>query len=354
MINADNRILGYGVAGSLAMHVLLFCALAIFMGVGRVLQIPRSAPDPEPVVTLVSPQDIQEMPPEEVPKPKTATERYLRTTQDAETTNPPAKPDFISDRNTVASAKLAADPAGVTAMPTLNGVNVVTSELADREHKDGQLGNDSAPPTPPLPKPEALLPQLPPQQKMIESKEHLALDIRRAGDPPELAPEMKTPDEPPGPKPMAAGGSAPSASPPEKDSFTPQTWTGATKGTVGSPGSRDSVNAVSTAAGRYEHHVKLAIEMKWHEILQQKKFLVDPGKLRLQFYVDRNGKVAPKELFIVFNEANAELTEIARRSILEAEISPIPEDLLPTLEQGRFGTEYDAVLLEAKNAPAGQ
>ena len=82
--------------------------------------------------------------------------------------------------------------------------------------------------------------------------------------------------------------------------------------------------------------------------------MVDPGKLRLRFYVAKNGKVDPDNLDIVFNEANAELTEIARRSILEAEIPAIPEELLPTLEQGRFGIEYDAVLLEAKNAQAGQ
>ncbi len=336
MTDADNRILGYGVAGSLAMHVLLFCALALSMGMGRVNQIPRTMPEPEPVVTMVFPEDIKEMPPEEIPKPKTEPQRYIRTTQNEDAINAPTKTDFVSDRNTVASAKLAPDPAGVAGMPTLNGVNIPTTELVNREFKDGEIKNDSALPAPP------------PQKIVSETKEHLPLEIRRAGDPPEQAPEMKTPDEPPLPTALAM------ASPSAKDTFAPQTRTSAAKGTLSNLGAENAVNATATATGRYTRQVTAAIEEKWNRCLKQKNFLVDPGKLRLFFYVDKNGRINPDELSIVFNEATAELMDIARKSILEADIPKIPEELLLTLDQGRFGIEYDAVLLEAKNAQAGQ
>lgn len=320
MTNTDNRILGYGVAGSLAMHVLLFIALAVFMGMGPVNKITRSIPEPEPVVTMVFPQDIKEMSSQEIPKPKTGTENYIRTTQNENASSAPTTADFISDRNTVASAKLAPDPTGVAGRPTLNGLNIPTTELANREYIDGQITNDRA---------------LPPPQE-IHPAEVLT----------EPAPEMKTPDE------LPTLGTAPM--PPQLADNSPQTFTSAMKGSVRNRGNEDAVNAVATATGRYKSRVNAAIEKKWKQILVQKNYMVDPGKLGLNFFVDRNGKVNPDDLLIVFNEANAELTEIARQSILEAEIPPIPEDLLLTLGQGRFGTEYDAVLLEAKNAHAGQ
>ncbi len=293
------------------MHVLLFCALALSMGMGRMNDIPRPIPEPEPVVTMVFPQDIQEMPPQEIPKPKAKSkqEHYIRTTQNEGESNAPTNADFISDRNTVASAKLAPDSTGVAAMPTLNGVNISTSELANREFKDGQINKDSALASSTAPKPEAL--------------------------PLEPAPMMRTPDEPP----------LPSAMQSENNSFAPQSRTSDTKGTISNRGAQDSVNSTATASGRYYRQVEDAIGVKWHELLDKKADQMEPGKLRVKIIVDKNGKVSAEDVSIVFNEANDALTKLAIASIREAAIPPIPQDLLTTLDNERFETEYDVVIL---------
>lgn len=358
MTNTDNRILGYGVAGSLAMHVLLFIALALSMGMVPMREITRPIPEPEPVVTMVFPQDIEVLPPLEIPKPKPThqpeSQRYIRTTQNEGVATAPKNADFESDRNTVASAKLAPDQAGVAGLPTLNGVNTTTTELAHREYKDGEIQKDRELSPPPAPKIESSPPEPLLQKTVTENTEHLPPEIRRPGDSPEPAPEMKTPDELPVPKATAARSYTDNNTPIEKDFFVPQTFTSEVKGTLNNGGNEDAVNAAATPRGRYESQVQAAIEQKWKQILKQEKFMVDPGKLGLHFYVDRNGKINPDDLLIIFNEADADLTKIARRSILEAEIPPIPDELLPTLEQGRFGTGYNAVITEPKNARAGQ
>src|SRR5262249_24828179 len=58
------------------------------------------------------------------------------------------KTDFISDRNTVAAARLAPSADGTVPMPTMEGVDFKTKELANRNYRDGELKEDAAPPTP--------------------------------------------------------------------------------------------------------------------------------------------------------------------------------------------------------------
>ena len=366
MTEGDTRIIGYGVAGSLVTHLLLFCALALFMNMGPAHKIIRSIPKPEPVVTMVFPQDITVTPPPEIPQPKTEAQRYIRTTQNEDAGAAPTKADFVSDRNTNASAKLAPDPAAVTPLPTLKGVSVPTLELANREYKDGQIKDDSAlsPPTPP--KPESSPPEPQPQkmahkddaqiEKMMkeldtklltEGAEHLPLEARRVGEPPEVRPEMKTPDELPVPKAVPMPPVLPPPPPAThgvNDSFVPQTRTSAAKGTLSNRGDKDAVNAAATPTGRYTRQVTSAIEKKWNQHRLRKADFVEPGKLRLHFYVDRDGKISPGDLRIVFNEANAVLTDFTLSSILEAEIPPIPQELIPKLDRGRFEIEYDVVV----------
>ena len=151
----ENRTLSYGIAGSLAVHLLLFLLLAMWMQFPVLREVVRPPPETEKEVTLLFAQNIEEAPapPPEPPKPIKAPERYVRTTQNAEAPAPPKKTDLVSDRNTVASAKLAPDPKGDAAMPTTDGVNVPTMELANRDHKDVKLKNDSAPSPPPMKQP---------------------------------------------------------------------------------------------------------------------------------------------------------------------------------------------------------
>ena len=129
-------------------------------------------------VTLLFPEDIKVEPlpppkPPEPPKAKQQPARYIRTTQNDDAPAPPTKSDFISDRNTVASAKLAPDANGDMPLPTTNGVNVPTLELANRDFNSKV--DDNAPTSVPSkpskaqpPPPPAVKPQLraPPEMEV--------------------------------------------------------------------------------------------------------------------------------------------------------------------------------------------
>jgi outer membrane biosynthesis protein TonB len=94
---------------------------------------------------------------------------YIRTTQNTAVAEAPKDPNFESDRNTVAMTRgtAASSPDGLP-MPSMEGIDRVTKELADRAFKNGETKDDSAPATPlekPQPKPEPPKPTPPPAPK---------------------------------------------------------------------------------------------------------------------------------------------------------------------------------------------
>lgn len=375
MTTTENRTLGYGIAGSLAVHLLLFLLLAMWLQFPALRPVLPPEPELEKQVTLLFPESIK-VEPAPVPPPvlkKQEQERYIRTTQNEDAKVAPTKSDFISDRNTVASAKMAADPNGESPLPTMNGVGVPTLELANRELKDGKIKEDSAtaaaprpaaaPPSPPTvpkavplemrsPEPELDLKRptkkkgdAPPdplqkdQPEMAkEGGEHLPFELKKAVTEADRPPEPKT--SPIKAIPVAA--SAVGLPKPDKEAFVPQTRTAKAKGTISNRGEEDAVNAAASPTGRYMRSVTSAIEKKWHINRRLRADFVEPGKMRLHFYVNRDGK--PEDLKIVFAEANAVMTDFTLSSILEADIPPIPKDLLPILDKERFEIEYDVVI----------
>ena len=379
MTVVESRTLSYGIAGSLAVHLLLFVILALWM------QFPALRPTvPEPVeqekqVTLLFPEDIKVEPAPEPPPPKPKPEpaRYIRTTQNEDAATAPTKSDFVSDRNTVAAAKMAPEDKGNAPLPSMTGVNVPTLELANRDYKDGKIKEDNAPGTPPPAKPEQKAqpqPSPPPAKPELrtpepdaeiqktaakspdqtpeavkdqppmskEGAEHLPIEIKK----PSIKEDM--PPEPPSQPSTPVVKAVPVAEPvlgmpkPDKEAFSPQTRTSKVKGTISNRGGADSVNATATPMGTYMRQVTSAIEKRWHLNRRMKADFVEPGKLRLHFYVNKNGK--PEDLKIVFAESNAVMTDFTLSSILEASIPPIPKDLLPILDKERFEIEYDVVI----------
>ncbi len=453
---SESRAIGYGLAASVVVHLCVFVLVGIWVGVIAIPYIPTQTAEPDPEVTMLFAKDImvepappaaEKTPESAVPEPEAAKknkarERYIRTTQNDEAEKAPEKNAFVSDKNTVASAKLAPAPGGALDMPTTKGIGIPTMELADRDYKDGEIKNDSAPsgvmappqsvpqepakvaeppkpqskPEPPTPPPAQapapvaqppaqppLVPQIkqpdppppaPPTKKPAEvptpvpgapqmakkedsvveqqmkeleqslakaDREHLPIEMRKP-EPmtPDSPPEPKTePQSQPEPKPkseppaeMAPPPPAPKAIPiaepvrntpkPEKNAFQPHTRTSENAGTISNMGMVDSVNAAATPTGRYMKRVTSAIEKKWHKLRQEKADFVEPGKLRLKFFVNKAGR--PEDVSIVFNEANAVLTDFSLSAILLADIPPIPTDLLPILEKERVEMQYDIVI----------
>lgn len=372
-------------------HALLFIAFVWVVNSPAALQwleqsiVPEEKP-PAPEVVMIFPEQIRVEP----PKPQ---QLYIRTTQNEEAAQAPANAPFQSDRNTRAASQEPPAPGATLPMPTLKGDAPNIRELANRDHRDGEIKNDSAPSTPPAPQmlpppasapPPAAAQQSPPappvvkaipvseplarmmremeKEEEITDPDRLPIEVRKAQTPPvqdsppamppepdtdpgPAAPQVREPQEDPPPVPRAIPVPDPimSTPRPEKDAFSPFTRTSKTDGAIQRPG-ENAVDAEATPLGRYMRQVTGAVERKWHLYVRLGKDSVNFGRVRFRFYVDPKG--VPQDLKILSDarDADPRMRELTLRAILDAQIPPIPPDLLPTLEDGRVKIEYEAIV----------
>ncbi len=369
MNQLETRTLRFGILGSLAVHMLLFGFAAFWIGYPALKRIVDTAVATEKEVTLIFPTEIEMVPlppvpavpaPAPLPVPKSKEEPYIRTTQNKEAAAAPTKADFISDKNTVASAKLPGTVGGDPTMPTTLGIDYQTKELANRTYKDGEIKNDSAPAMtqPPAPAMPVLpVPELKQTPDPVVAKKEISptevkmkeLDELMSKEGPKVLPEEKPEDaakvnpvtkkpEPPKPAVMPLI----NTSKPEADAFQPETHTSKKKGGIDTIGSEDAVNAKATGMGAYRRQATGAVEKKWHALIRQKLDVVEPGNLTVRFYVNKNGKV--EDARITYNRASPLLADVTLEAILMAEIPPIPKELLPVLDRERMEINYDVVI----------
>lgn len=373
MTLTENRTLQIGIAGSLAVHLVLFVVLAWLWGMQTAARwLSRPPADGEKEVTMVFAEQIIPLPaPAPPPPPKPAPKPYIRTTQNQAAAAAPAKADFVSDRNTVAASRKAAFPDGTEPLPTSEGRERPTMELANRTFRDGETKNDSAPSAlpvpPPMRVPDPLIPRaadpaspgavaatqpVSPMAKVVDELDKnmarvdtgtLPFEVKKA-DPADSPPKAEAPRNPPVAKAIpvdpATGQPLPD---PQKNAFQPETHTGKVKGTITNRGEA-SVNAVETPMGRYMRAVTSAVEKKWHQYRRQKADAVTPGELSLRFYVTRSG--ATEDLQITSDRAKADprMADFTLQAIMDADIPPIPRELLPVLEKERVEIEYNVLI----------
>jgi hypothetical protein len=411
---SPDKNLRIAITGSLVVHALLFLLLAwMFAGdAARKLWQQAVTPPKEKEVMLLFPEQLIPepvmLPPAPPPPPKK--EVYIRTSQNETAASAPKNAPFISDRNTTASTVKAPAPDATEPMPSMDGLKLPTKDMADRDHKDGELKDDARaktpagqvamlqpqPPTPPSPpsilKPKDAAPPpppvVPPPQnvakavpestpltKMMEEadkalasvdKNRLTIEMKkaeRAEESPPM-PQMKVPQTPPAREiaqtpPETPEQRIPKAIPvmeaepitrttPNQapDSFVPFTRMQQTKGTISNRGSQVSVDAEESPKGRYIRQVTGQVEKKWHIYRLLRRDGVTYGSLEIVFYVNKNGKV--EDLRVVNDkESNPVLTGFTIRAIRDAEIPPIPADVLPSLpmnDQERLKVEYNVLI----------
>jgi len=417
-----DKNLRIAITGSLVVHALLFLLLAWMFagGAARKLWQQTITQPKEKEVTILYPEQImlepEKIPPEPPPAKK---EVYIRTSQNTAEASAPKNADFISDRNTTAATVKAPSPDATDPLPSMDGIRLPTKDLADRDHKDGELKDDArpktpagvvamlqpSPPTPPTPpaptsppSPDSILkpkdaapppqPVVPPPQnvakavpestpltKMMEEadkalakieKNRLTIEVKRAqpsteSPPPTVKPEMKTPQmrdvaqtppeaaEQPIPKaiPVMEAEPVTRTTPNQNpDAFVPFTRVQETKGTISNRGSEVAVDAEESPKGRYIRQVTGQVEKKWHIYRLLRRDGVTYGSLQITFYVNKKGKV--EDLRIVNDkESNPILTGFTLQAIRDADIPPIPSDVLPSLpmnDQERLKIDYNVLI----------
>jgi len=206
-------------------------------------------------------------------------------------------------------------------------------EAMMREQDEGEAARLSVEPAP---KPKEVVPDQPPV------KESPVPEMRTVETPPTppTPPEMR--------QPAAVGGAAldpvkRTAGPQDADAFSPFTRTSKVKGTISNRG-ETAVDAAETPVGRYMRQVTGAVEKKWHLLRRRNADAVTYGSLRLKFFVRADGKVAPPTVLSDRAEADVRMLDFTLRAIMEAEIPPIPADLLPLLDGERLEVEYDVLI----------
>lgn len=397
-------------AVALVVHVLVFLVLAWLFSVEARMALQRmTSAAPEKEAVLLFPEQLMPVivppPPVVVPKPPPPpppkSEIYIRTTQNAPQAAKPKDPAFISDRNTTAATKLDPSPKGDQPMPTTEGLQIQMKELANRDYRDGEVKEDSAPkqaaskaqqpapasPPAPPPQPTAVItppkPPTPPPaptvaktttpdpssllKMMQETDDELAaqdqnrlkLEVKKAE-----SPKMKEPDAPPPtPEPPKMRESTETVAkaipvpdqpevrqtpprPADEKAFMPHTRTSEVKGTISNRGTEDSVDSEDSPKGRYIRAVQGQIEKKWNLYRVLRRDSVTYGQLSVVFYVNSRGKI--EDLRVVNDrESNPMLSEFSLRAIRDAEIPPMPKDvqsLLPMHDKQRLKVEYNILI----------
>ncbi len=391
MTRAHDKHLETGIAGSLVIHAVLLFLLVIYFGSQISVPTLTKEEKAEPVseVSFIFPDQI--LPP--VLKPKPEPKAYIRTTQNEAEPAKPSRSAFQSDRNTSAASAKAATPGATLPLPSMDGNAPAGRELAERDYKDGEIRNDAAPksagtplsmiapsplppspakteptpppsPAPPIPSPQIAkaTPAPTPLAKMMEEMDkesarlnidRLPLEVRKATsaqEPPPPAPQPMPQVRDPVDTPPRIVRAEPVAEPlvkttprPEANAFTPFTRTRKTEGAVSQPGA-NAVDAEATPMGIYKRQVNDAVGKKWHLYVRLGKDAVNFGRVRFRFYVDKRG--TPQDLKILSDarDADPRMRELTLRAILDAEIPPIPPDLLSTLDDDRVTIEYEAIV----------
>jgi len=388
---AKDRHIQTGLVGSFVIHAIALVLLlwGFSTDARRLLlelpPVPEVKEEPVEEVTMIFPEQI--LPPLLVPKPPPE-KAYIRTTQNEGVAAAPAASAFQSDRNTVAASKLPPKAEGNPMVPTTEGNAPAMMELANRDYKDGQVKNDAtlpskaspaemrprqpvsppAPPSilkpdPPSPPPAATVAKLTPADntplsKMMEEMDkntaRLPIEVRKP-EPPKVAetapekPQIRAPaDMPPPPQiakaiPVTEDEIKMTAGKPEEDSYVPFTRTSKMDGAISREG-ENAVDAEATPLGRYMKEVTGAVGKKWHLYVKLARDSVNFGRVRFRFFVDRKGTPQDLEILSDARDADPRMRELTLRAILDAQIPPIPQDLLPTLDDERVKIEYEAIV----------
>lgn len=316
------------IIASVILHFLLILlvALALSFRPAPLAAVEERPEDLAPVeLTLIDP------PPAVKPKPA-----YVDTSQADPTDKPPEDAPFESDRDTKAAS--AGPATGDLPVPTMEGEQSPELSMQSREYTAGPTPQPSAPavPAPSLPQTAPAAPPVPER-------------------PPEAAPTPRTTTqlallEPPRPRhtpqpenarpaPPAQPSQPQAARPP---GYQPQTRVTRIRGNISNRG-RSSVDSVATPLGRYKKMLSDAIGSRWYFYVKQQMDLLNVGTVELRFIVTPEGKA--QKVQVVRNSSNESFAACSVQAVMDAEIPPIPADLVPMLDQGRIEIEYSFTIL---------
>ena len=307
-------------AASIFIHLLIIAFVTLVLSIRSPMFVPKAEETPVEL-TIVAP-------PESPPKQKPS---YVATSESQRVDTPPEDSAFESDKDTRAASPLPA--AGDAPVPTQEGREIATLSLENKEYSAGPLPRPSTPAAAPRQ-------ETPPEQKAAEAE-------------PKMTPRPSTqlalleppkPTSPPRPK-TAKAVPDQQQQPPQAvqpPGYQPQTRITRIRGNISNRG-RASVSATATPLGRYKKMLSDAIGSRWYYYVTEQMSLLNVGTVEVRFVVRQSGKV--ERVQVLRNSSNESFASCTVRAIMEAEIPPIPTELVPMLEGGRIEIEYSFTIL---------
>jgi outer membrane biosynthesis protein TonB len=329
---------------SVLIHLLIIILFALLITFRPEIPPPKEEPPVE--LTMIEPPK-----PVEPPKPS-----YVDTSSSETADKPNEKAQFESDRDTRAASTEA--PTGLAAVPTQQGEKAPGLEFQNRDYTSGKPTRPAPPPSPPTqasqapsqaqpPQPTAT-PQptpvaTPPPQPTATPRPTAQLALLEPPQPrntPKLSPpqpKQNQPDEnqrPPTPQTPPQ--------PPSAPGYQPQTRITRIEGNISNRG-RSSVAANATPLGRYKKMLSDAVGSRWYYYVNQSMSLLTPGTVHLTFVVRSDGKV--EKVRVISNSSNESFASCSVGAIMDAEIPPIPKELIPMLDGNHVEIDYSFTIL---------
>jgi outer membrane biosynthesis protein TonB len=343
----EQRRVLIALAAALLIHLLIVLAAVILLSLHpdwKKQFMPKVQPEPVEL-TIVPPPE----PPK--PSPTPAKKEFFDSAEGVESAKPPESATFESDKNTIAASKLP--PKSNEPTPTVEGKDDQGLTLVARDLSLGPAKQPSPPtpasparqqqppakeeakpePTPPEKKPEEK-PKPTPPPKPTPRPEDSELAML---DPTKPKPEPKKPEE----KPKPEQPSQPSR--PQPPAFQPQTRVTRLTGGISNQGDRASMASVATPLGRYKKQLSDAIGSRWYYYVNDIIDLVNVGTVQLRFVVRQDGKV--EGVRVLGNTSNESLASCSVRSIVEAEIPPMPKDVSAVLAGSKLEVDYSFTIV---------
>ena len=340
----ERRKVLVAVIASLFLHVVIALSVAAFN------RAPASLPAEEDRPVQLTMVDLPAVP---AATPR-ANPAYMETDPSRETAEQPKEKTFESNANSVAASNLPA--TGDAPLPSQEGREQPFIDLKTQQASIPTDGSQSRPapeptqaPQPtvaptPVPTPERRASEPPKQTpaptatpEALATPEPEKLAMLTSTPPPAIRDTEEptptpAPDLPPTPPPVTE---RPRPEPPASG-YQPQKTETRITGRITNRGP-SAVDAVGTPLGKYRKAVYDAIGSRWYYYVKANGHMANIGTARVDAEVAPNGKIT--NLRVVSNSSNEVFANICLQSFQEAQIPPIPPDLVPTLPGGRLPLE---------------
>lgn len=310
---------------SVLIHLLLILGVAWFLLRAATSVVPPKPLEDEPVRLTI-------LPPEPKPTPKP---QFIATPKQENLERKPSKDAaFESDNDSLAASEAA--PSGAEPIPSQEGREEPGLQFQEQQYTAGKLDQPAVAVPQTQPAAAAVATEAPPEPE-AKPTPRLTQDLALL-EPPKPTPQ---PTAQPKPTPEKAAKATP-ARPPSPGGFQPETRITRLRGNISNRG-RASVEANATPLGRYKKQVSDAIGSRWYYHVNSQMGLLNIGTVEIRFQVLPDGKV--KSPRVLSNSSNESFASVSLAAVIQAEIPPIPPELVGLLENGRLEIDYSFTIL---------